>query len=103
MAAKRLDLQRLGGSDGDRAVMPLPRRGQRRVTCIGFGPDRCDDHLLRTVESFLAGPPGWLCYNLHGLDEEGWGPVGSDTLDLLLERLVACGVRVLPVTAALAV
>jgi hypothetical protein len=82
-------------------VMPLPQRGQQRVTCVAFGPDRCDDHLVRTVDSFLAGPPGWLCYNLHGLDEEGWGPLGSDTLDLLLERLVAGGVRVLPVTAAL--
>jgi peptidoglycan/xylan/chitin deacetylase (PgdA/CDA1 family) len=82
-------------------VMPLPRPAQQRVTCTGFGPGRCDDHLLRTVESFLADPPGWLCYNLHGLDDEGWGPVGSDTLDVLLERLVGQGVRVLPITAAL--
>jgi peptidoglycan/xylan/chitin deacetylase (PgdA/CDA1 family) len=82
-------------------VMPLPQQDQQRVTCTGFGPDRCDDHLQHTVDSFLAGPPGWLCYNLHGLDEEGWGPVGSDTLDRLLERLVADDVRVLPITAAL--
>jgi hypothetical protein len=71
------------------------------VTCVGFGPERCDDHLSRTIESFLAGGPGWLCYNLHGLDGEGWGPVGSDTLDRLLEDLGARGVRVLPITAAL--
>jgi peptidoglycan/xylan/chitin deacetylase (PgdA/CDA1 family) len=82
-------------------VMPLPRPGQQRVTCVSFGPDRCDDHLLRMVESFLAGPPGWLCYNLHGLDDEGWGPVGTDTLDRVLERLAGEGVRVLPMTAAL--
>jgi peptidoglycan/xylan/chitin deacetylase (PgdA/CDA1 family) len=81
-------------------VMPLPRPGQQRVTCLGFGPGPCDTHLLRTIESFLAGSPGWLCYNLHGLDDEGWGPVGSDTLDHLLERLVAQGVHVLPITAA---
>jgi peptidoglycan/xylan/chitin deacetylase (PgdA/CDA1 family) len=83
------------------SVMPLPEPGRQRVTCTGFGPERCDDHLLQTVESFLSGPPGWLCYNLHGLDDEGWGPVGSDTLDHLLEDLVARGVRVLPITAAL--
>jgi hypothetical protein len=71
------------------------------VTCASFGPERCDDHLLRTVESFLAGPPAWLCYNLHGLDGEGWGPVGSGTLSRLLEQLVARNVRVLPITAAL--
>lgn len=41
-------------------------------------------------------------YNLHGLDGEGWGPVGGDTLDRLLERLAERGVRVLPITAALA-
>jgi peptidoglycan/xylan/chitin deacetylase (PgdA/CDA1 family) len=82
-------------------VMSLPRPGQQRVTCVSFGPDRCDDDLLRTVDSFLAGPPGWLCYNLHGLDDEGWGPVGSDTLERLLDRLTGAGVSVLPITAAL--
>jgi peptidoglycan/xylan/chitin deacetylase (PgdA/CDA1 family) len=82
-------------------VMPPPQPGQQRVTCVSFGPGRCDEQLLRTVDSFLAGPPGWLCSNLHGLDDEGWGPVGADTLDRLLERLVERGVRVLPITAAL--
>jgi hypothetical protein len=82
-------------------VMPLPRPGQQRVTCVGFGPERCDDHLSRTIESFLAGGPGWLCYNVHGLDDEGWGPLGSDTLERLLADLVARDVRVLPITAAL--
>jgi peptidoglycan/xylan/chitin deacetylase (PgdA/CDA1 family) len=83
------------------AVMPLPRRGQRKVTCTSFGPGPADDHLSQTVESFLAGPPGWLCYNLHGLDDEGWGPVSADTLTELLERLTTKGVRVLPITGAL--
>jgi peptidoglycan/xylan/chitin deacetylase (PgdA/CDA1 family) len=82
-------------------VMPLPRPGQQKVTCISFGPGRCDDHLSQTIESFLAGPPGWLCYNLHGLDDEGWGPIGSGTLSRLLERLVQHDVRVLPIAAAL--
>jgi peptidoglycan/xylan/chitin deacetylase (PgdA/CDA1 family) len=86
---------------GGNPVMPLPRPGQQRVTCVSFGPGRCDEHLVRTVESFLGGPPSWLCYNLHGLDEEGWGPVGSDTLDRLLERLVAGDVQVLPITSSL--
>jgi peptidoglycan/xylan/chitin deacetylase (PgdA/CDA1 family) len=82
-------------------VMPLPRPGQQRVTCVGFGPERCDEHLSRTIDSFLAGGPGWLCYNVHGLDDEGWGPLRSDTLDRLLGDLVARDVRVLPITAAL--
>jgi len=82
-------------------VMPLPRPGQQRVTCAGFGPERCDDHLLGMVESFLAGGPGWLCYNAHGLEDEGWGPLGIVTLDRLLEHLVEQDVRVLPIAAAL--
>jgi peptidoglycan/xylan/chitin deacetylase (PgdA/CDA1 family) len=86
---------------GGDPLMPLPEAGHKRVTCASFGPGRCDEHFVRTIDSFLAGPPGWLCYNLHGLDDEGWGPVGSDTLDRLLERLVARLVRVLPITAAL--
>ena len=86
---------------GGDPVMPLPSPNQERVTCTSFGPGRCDDHLSMTIDSFLAGGPGWLCYNLHGLDDEGWGPVGSDTLDRTLERLVAHDARVLPITAAL--
>jgi peptidoglycan/xylan/chitin deacetylase (PgdA/CDA1 family) len=93
----RVRAYRTGGDP----VMPLPEPGQQRVTCTGYGPDACDEHLVRTVESFLAGPPAWLCYNLHGLDDEGWGPVGAQTLDRLLDRLVEGGVEVLPITAAL--
>jgi len=95
--SRRVRAFRTGGDP----VMPLPRRGEQRVTCVSFGPERCGAHLVQTIESFVAGPSGWLCYNLHGLDDEGWGPVGGDTLDRLLERLVERGVRVLPITAAL--
>jgi Polysaccharide deacetylase len=95
--ATRVRAYRTGGDP----VMPLPQQGQQRVTCVSFGPGRADDHLAETLESFLAGPPGWLCYNLHGLDDEGWGPVGSGALARVLEGLVARDVRVLPITAAL--
>ena len=81
--------------------MPLPRPRQQKVTCATFGPGRSDGHLSAAIESFLAGPSGWLCCNLHGLDDEGWGPIGSDALARVLERLVTADVRVLPITAAL--
>jgi hypothetical protein len=86
---------------GGDSIMPLPWRGQQKVTCASCGPGRADDDLSRTIESFLAGPPGWLCYNLHGLDDEGWGPVGSSTLMRLLDELVTREARVLPITTAL--
>jgi peptidoglycan/xylan/chitin deacetylase (PgdA/CDA1 family) len=94
---RRVRAFRTGGDP----VMPLPQPGQQRVTCAAFGPERCGDHLSGALESFLAGEPGWLRYNLHGLDDEGWGPIASDTLDRLLGHLVAHDVRVLPITAAL--
>lgn len=97
--AGRVRAFRTGGA----AVMPLPEPGQQRVTCVSFGPDPCDEDLVRTVEEFLAGPSGWLCYNLHGLDGEGWGSVSSETLDRVLDGLVARDVAVLPITAALPV
>ncbi len=62
---------------GGDPVMPLPQPEQQRVTCVSYGPERCDEHLVGTIDSFLSGPPGWLCYNLHGLDNEGWGPCAS--------------------------
>jgi hypothetical protein len=45
---------------------------------------------------------GWLCYNAHGLDDEGCGPLSATTLERLLARLVERDdARVLPVGAAL--
>lgn len=55
--------------------------------CWGHGPDFCDDYVEMEVNEFLAGPGGWLILNLHGLDEEGWGPVRTSYLDGLLKRL----------------
>lgn len=97
--AGRVRAFRTGGA----AVMPLPTADQQRVTCVSYGPEPCDEHLVKTVEEFVAGPPAWLCYNLHGLDGEGWGPVSSETLDRVLEGLVARDIAVLPITAALPV
>jgi peptidoglycan/xylan/chitin deacetylase (PgdA/CDA1 family) len=95
------DVVRAFRAKGD-PIMPLPRPSQRKVLCTGFGPEPCDEHLEHCVEELLARPSGWLCYNAHGLDEEGWGPLSRATLERLLERLVEReGTRVLPVGAAL--
>jgi peptidoglycan/xylan/chitin deacetylase (PgdA/CDA1 family) len=84
------------------SVMPLPGPSQKKVLCTVFGPEPCDEHLERTVDDLFARDSGWLCYNAHGLDGEGWGPLSSATLVRLLERLTARDdTRVLPVGAAL--
>jgi Polysaccharide deacetylase len=95
------DVVRAFRAKGD-AIMPLPRPDQRKVLCTGFGPDPCDEHLESCVDELLTRPSGWLCYNAHGLDDEGWGPLSAVTLERLLERVVEReGTRVLPVGEAL--
>ncbi len=44
--------------------------------------------LSKRSSNFITSSGGWLVLNLHGLDEEGWGPVSSKYLDDLLKRLV---------------
>ncbi len=74
---------------GGPAVNPLPRRGQKKLTCTTHGPENIDEHLTSEIDKLLAQPSGWLIYNTHGLDDEGWGPLRAKTLEQLLERLTA--------------
>jgi hypothetical protein len=91
-----------GFRTGGNPIMPLPQPGQSRIECTSFGPGPCDEHLEHAVDELLARPSGWLCYNVHGLDGEGWGPLSTATLERLLDRLVARDhARVLPALAAL--
>jgi peptidoglycan/xylan/chitin deacetylase (PgdA/CDA1 family) len=78
-------------------INPLPYKGQVKLTTTGYGPANCEAHLNAEIEKLLAQPSGWLIYNVHGLDDEGWGPLGSEFLDQLLYRLeVIDSVAVLP-------
>jgi peptidoglycan/xylan/chitin deacetylase (PgdA/CDA1 family) len=87
---------------GGPGINKLPHKGLFRLSCTGMGPGNIDKHLERTVNELLSLPEGWLIYNTHGLDEEGWGPLSSTFLDELLSRLVQMDhVAVLPVGKAL--
>ncbi len=59
-----------------------------RLGCWGYGPDFCDNYVENEVNEFLSGSGGWLILNLHGLNDEGWGPVNVNYLDNLLNRLM---------------
>jgi len=76
-----------GFRTGGEPIMPLPQPGQTKISCTSFGPEPCDVHLERLVDELLARRSGWLCYNVHGLDGEGWGPLSASTLERLLARL----------------
>ena len=61
-----------------------------------------EEHLDRQIKMLLELPEGWLIYNLHGLDSEGYGPVRADYLDRLLARLIAIdSVSVMPAGRAM--
>jgi len=89
---------RTGGSP----VNELPYQDQFRLTCTSSGPDNIDKHLEQTISRFLELPSGWLIYNTHGLDDEGWGPLSSSYLDELLSKFTQMDhLAVLPVGRAL--
>jgi len=83
---------RTGGWDilvKDTMINKFPKNGTPvRLGCWSFGPENADKWVEQEVSKFLRGSKGWLILNLHGLDEEGWGPVSSVYLEKLLERLV---------------
>lgn len=83
-------------------INPLPTPATVKITTGGWGPDNAEKHVDETIEKLLALPSGWMVYNLHGLDEEGWGPIRPAYLERLLGRLRAIdSVRVLPTGRAL--
>jgi len=88
---------------GGEGINPLPFPGMKKITCTSYGPGNCEAHLDQQIARLLAKPEGWLVYNCHGLDDEGWGPMGATYLERLLERLLGLGtVRILPTAKALA-
>ncbi|MHB1035376.1 MAG: polysaccharide deacetylase family protein [Pirellulales bacterium] len=88
---------------GGNAINPWPKLGQAKLTCQSSGPANCETVLDRQIERFLAKESGWLIFNLHGLDQEGWGPVRATYLDALLGRLAKIEtLEILPAGAALA-
>jgi len=87
---------------GGGAINPLPQKGRPRLTCTSFGPANCEQAIDRQIEKLLARDTGWLIFNTHGLDGEGWGPLRATYLDRLLGRLSEIeSVAILPAGRAL--
>jgi len=83
-------------------INPLPHKGQVKLLTGGFGPGNCEHDLDSKINDLLRTPQGWLIYNLHGLDGQGWGPISSAYLENLLDKLVATDtVTVMPAARAL--
>jgi peptidoglycan/xylan/chitin deacetylase (PgdA/CDA1 family) len=100
---KWLATQVLAFRTGGGAINPWPHKGQTKLTCTSFGPGNCEAAIDREIEKLLAKDSGWLIFNTHGLDDEGWGPIRATYLERLLERLTAVeSVDILPAGKALA-
>jgi peptidoglycan/xylan/chitin deacetylase (PgdA/CDA1 family) len=88
---------------GGGAINPLPHKSQVKLTCTSFGPANCEAAIDREVDKLLAREAGWLIFNTHGLDDEGWGPMRASYLEGLLDRLLALDtVEAVPAGEALA-
>jgi len=59
-----------------------------RQGCRSMGPENIDHWVDQQVNDFLATDGGWCILNVHGLDNEGWGPMSTDYLSKLIKRLV---------------
>jgi peptidoglycan/xylan/chitin deacetylase (PgdA/CDA1 family) len=74
---------------GEGEINPLPSKKTKYILgCRSNGPGNNDAWLDEKVNKFLSGKGGWMIFNLHGLDDEGWGPVSTDYFTTLLEKLV---------------
>ncbi len=88
---------------GGGAINARPQKDQAKLTCTSFGPGNCEAAIDKEIENLLARESGWLIFNTHGLDDEGWGPIRASYLERLLDRLLAIEtVEILPAGRALA-
>jgi len=92
-----------GYRPGGNPVNPPPSKAARRINCWSDGPGNADANLEALINRFLSSAGGWLVLGMHGLDEEGWGPLSSGYLRNLLKRLSSDNrVEVIGPTTALA-
>lgn len=84
-------------------INTMPYKGQKKLTCGAFGPGSTEEHLEGEIKKLLEQPSGWLIYNTHGINGEGWGPMRYEFLDNLLYRLKnISSIAILPAGKALA-
>lgn len=87
-------------TSGD-AINPLPEPYTAYLTTMGW--EDAEPNLTRCIDELLAQDSGWLIYNAHGLDGEGWGPLRRSFLEATLDRLLATpGVEVVTAVELLA-
>jgi len=59
----------------------------RKLGCSWHGPEPCDEHLWEGLLRAEQHQPTLFLYMLHGLNNEGWGPVRARTLERVLDYI----------------
>jgi peptidoglycan/xylan/chitin deacetylase (PgdA/CDA1 family) len=73
------------GGDG---INDMPDATLVRLSSTVFGPRNGNEaHFFAKIDELTARESGWLVYLLHGLGEEGYGPVSEDFLEEMLDAL----------------
>ncbi|WP_375392895.1 polysaccharide deacetylase family protein [uncultured Sphingomonas sp.] len=80
---------------GHHGLNPLPGRMPSLVDCACFGPDLVGAAAMKRLNEFEH-QQGWLVFVFHGLDDEGWGPVNSDEMEILVDRALAARMIIAP-------
>ncbi|MCG2589886.1 polysaccharide deacetylase family protein [Rhodohalobacter sulfatireducens] len=76
-------------SSGETALNVIPSSSEPfLIGCQSMGPGNIDHWVEQQVNDFLKTDGGWLVLNVHGLDDEGWGPMSTTYLENLIARLV---------------
>jgi peptidoglycan/xylan/chitin deacetylase (PgdA/CDA1 family) len=72
-----------------------------KLTTSGW--EEAEPWLDRCLNDLLEQPDGWLIYNVHGLDGEGWGPLRSEYLVRVLDKLLSrSDIKILPAREVMA-
>jgi peptidoglycan/xylan/chitin deacetylase (PgdA/CDA1 family) len=75
----------------------------RTVKLTTSGMEEAETGFDQYLHDLFEQPDGWLIYNVHGLDGEGWGPLRSEFLAQRIERLsTIAGLKILPAREVLA-
>ena len=67
------------------ALNALPTAETTKLTTTGW--EEAETQLDRCLAALRESADGWLIYNVHGLDGEGWGPIRAEYLVHLLDDL----------------
>ncbi len=84
----------------NRVINALPDGDTKMI--YGDSWPNAEAQIDRSIQTLLNMEDGWLVYNTHGLDGEGWEPISSAYLERTLARLQSYpDVKILPIVEVL--